>query len=118
MNSAAAVNVPRSATRQRIVEILTPQRALIALIMTVILVGAGLELIPPLILKRIIDDHLAVGTLTGLWQLAYLYLACVAVVQGLGFLSNYLTALAAQRALRDLRVQLYAAIAKPADELP
>jgi ATP-binding cassette subfamily B protein len=58
-------------------------------------------------MQQVVDAHLATGVSAGLWPLAFVYLASVAGVHGLGFLSNYLTALAAQGALRDLRVRLY-----------
>ena len=86
---------------------MSPHRLVIGFIAGTILLGAGLELIPPLVMKQVVDGHLATGISAGLWPLAFLYLASVAGVQGLGFLSSYLTALAAQGALRDLRVRLY-----------
>ena len=107
MTATPTPNVLRSATRQQLVEILSPHRLVIGFIAGAILLGAGLELIPPLVMKQVVDGHLATGISAGLWPLAFLYLASVAGVQGLGFLSNYLTALAAQGALRDLRVRLY-----------
>ena len=97
----------KSTTRKQSLEILSPHRLAILSIAITILVGAGLELVPPLVMQRIIDDHLTPGISTGMWLLAIIYLASVAGVQGLGFLSNYLTALTAQGALKDLRVRLF-----------
>jgi ATP-binding cassette subfamily B protein len=97
----------KSATPRQLIEILSPHRLIIGFIAVIILVGAGLELVPPLVMQRVVDDHLATGVAAGLWPLAFVYLASVAGVQGLGFLSSYLTALAAQGALKDLRVRLY-----------
>jgi ATP-binding cassette subfamily B protein len=97
----------KSGTRQQLFEILSPHRLIIGFIAAAILLGAGLELIPPLVMQQVVDGHLATGLSAGLWSLAFIYLASVAGVQGLGFLSSYLTALAAQGALRDLRVRLF-----------
>lgn len=97
----------RSTTRRQLLEILAPRRLRILVIATTILAGAGLELVPPLVLKQIVDNHLTPGITQGLWLLASLYLASVAGVQALGFLTSYLTALTAQGALNDLRVRLY-----------
>lgn len=94
-------------TRKLIIEILAPRRAAILTIAVTILLGAGLELVPPLVMKQIVDDHLAPGRADGLWLLAIVYLTSVAGMQGLGSLSNYLVALTAQGALKDLRVRLY-----------
>lgn len=97
----------KSTTRNQLLEILSPHRLAILVITVTILVGAGLELVPPLVMQRIIDDHLTPGISAGMWLLAIIYLASVTGVQGSGFLSSYLTALTAQGALKDLRVRLF-----------
>jgi len=97
----------RSTTRRQLLEILAPRKLRILVIAITILAGAGLELVPPLVLKQIVDNHLTPRITQGLWFLAFLYLASVAGVQALGFLTSYLTALTAQGALNDLRVRLY-----------
>jgi ATP-binding cassette subfamily B protein len=104
---AIPTSTVKSTTRKQLLEILSPHRLAILGITLTILVGAGLELVPPLVMQRIIDDHLTPGISTGMWLLAIIYLASVAGVQGLGFLSSYLTALTAQGALKDLRVRLF-----------
>ncbi len=105
--NTTTVSRPANITRQNLFAILAPHRLAILWIGVVILCGASLELVPPLIMKQVVDDHLAVGNANGLWSLAFLYLAAVAGVQSLGFLSNYLTAWTAQAALMELRVRLY-----------
>ncbi|MHB1480693.1 MAG: ABC transporter ATP-binding protein [Bellilinea sp.] len=97
----------QSTTRKQLLEIIAPRRLRILLITLTILGGAGLELVPPLVLKQIVDAHLTPGIPDGLWLLAFFYLSSVAGVQGLSFLTNYLTALTAQGALNDLRIRLY-----------
>lgn len=87
--------------------LLAPWRGLLALVAALIVMAAVLELVPPLIVKRIIDDHLAKGDGHGLLALALLYLGATAAVQGIGFLYGYLTAVAAQGALHHLRVRLF-----------
>lgn len=98
---------PHHTTRNQLLGILTPHRGYILLIAFTILIGAGLELVPPLVLKRVIDHHLAPENTDGLWLLAFMYLASMAGVQGISFLTSYLTAVTAQKALYDLRVRLY-----------
>jgi ATP-binding cassette subfamily B multidrug efflux pump len=97
----------RSTTLRQLMDILSPRRWRILTIILTLLVGAGLELVPPLVMQRIIDQNLTPGVAQGLWLLAAIYLAALAGSQSLGFLTNYLTALTAQGALRDLRVRLY-----------
>jgi len=77
-----------------------------------VLAGAALEMAPPFILKHIVDAHLAVKRPDGLLALAFLYLAATAAGSLTGFGVDYLTATAAQSALRDLRVRLFAHLQK------
>ncbi len=101
-------STPQSgSTGEQILSILKPRRQVILLIAVLILVGASLELAPPLLIKRLVDEHLTPRLSDGVGLLAVLYLAAVACVQGLGFLTNYMTAYASQSALRDLRVRLF-----------
>ncbi|MGE5376475.1 MAG: ABC transporter ATP-binding protein, partial [Bacteroidota bacterium] len=107
MNITATRSPSQSTMRRHLSEILAPRWLAILSIGVVILLGACLELIPPLIMKQVVDQHLTVGNPDGLWLLAFAYLLAVAGVQGLSFLSSYLTALTAQGALKELRVRLY-----------
>jgi ATP-binding cassette, subfamily B, multidrug efflux pump len=87
---------------------LTPWRRWLALVGVSVLLGAMLELVPPLLVKQIVDDHLARGRSQGLLWIAALYLGATAAVQAMGFLTEYLTATIAQGVLRTLRVRLFA----------
>lgn len=100
-------NTMRSTTRSQLLGILAPRRLQVMVIGLTILIGAGLELVPPLVLKNIVDKHLTPKNPNGIWLLAFIYLASVVGVQAMSFLTNYLTAYTAQGALYDLRVRLY-----------
>ena len=73
-----------------------------------VLVGALLELAPPLLLRNIVDEQLVLGRSQGLLLLAALFLAATAAVKVMVFATEYLTASVAQRVLRSVRVQLFA----------
>jgi ATP-binding cassette subfamily B multidrug efflux pump len=87
--------------------ILKPWRGWLALVVVSVLLGAVLELVPPLLVKKIVDEQLALGRSEGLLFIAALYLGATAAVQVMGFLTEYLTAIIAQGALRRLRVRLF-----------
>jgi ATP-binding cassette subfamily B protein len=72
------------------------------------LAAAAFELVPPFVIRDVIDKHLATGRTAGLVALAVLYLAAVAATQTLTFLSGYLAATVAQRVLSDVRTRLFA----------
>src|SRR5262244_4323593 len=87
---------------------LTPWRWSLTLVGVSVLLGAVLELVPPLLVKQIVDEHLKLGRSEGLLWIATLYLGATAAVQVMGFLTEYLTATIAQGMLRRLRVRLFA----------
>ena len=69
--------------------------------------GACLALLPPFILRRLIDDHLSVGRGEGIFILALAYLGATAAVHLTNFITAYIASIAAQGALRRLRVRLF-----------
>jgi ATP-binding cassette subfamily B multidrug efflux pump len=87
---------------------LTPWRWWLTLVGVSVLLGALLELPPPLLVQKIVDEHLKLSRSEGLLFIATLYLGATAAVQVMGFLTEYLTATIAQGVLRRLRVCLFA----------
>ncbi|MGH7333587.1 MAG: ABC transporter ATP-binding protein [Candidatus Rokuibacteriota bacterium] len=73
-----------------------------------VLAAAAFELIPPLIVRTIVDHQLIVGNADGLVALALLYLLAVAAMQAVTFVYGYLAATGAQGALSKLRTRLFA----------
>jgi ATP-binding cassette subfamily B protein len=88
--------------------IVRPWRWSLLAVVASVLLGAALELAPPLLVKNIVDEHLTPGRSEGLLLLAALYLGSTAAVQVMGFVTEYLTAVIAQGVLRRLRVRLFA----------
>lgn len=88
--------------------LLAPWRWRLGAVVLGVLVSAGLEVVPPLLIRQMVDGPLATGQRTGLLTLALLYLAVTATLQALTFLTTYSTAVAAQGALHLLRVQVFA----------
>jgi ATP-binding cassette subfamily B protein len=80
----------------------------VAIVGSLVLAAAAVELVPPLAIRDIIDRHLTTGRSGGIAPLAVLYLSAVAAVQALTFLSGYLAAVIAQRILSDVRTRLFA----------
>ena len=95
-------------TWDQIRSLIHPWRWLIAAIGLCILLTEAFAIVPPLLMQRIIDDHLTAGSPTGLLPLGLLYLAATAAAEWMDFGVTYLTARVAQNALRDLRVRLFA----------
>jgi ATP-binding cassette subfamily B protein len=87
--------------------VIAPWRWLIIGAIVSAVAGAGLTLLPPLILRRLIDGNLSVGRVEGIFILALGYLGATAAVHVTQFLTGYGASVAAQGALRRLRVQLF-----------
>src|SRR5690349_23207719 len=80
---------------------------MLVVIGVLVLAGALFELLPPVLIRWIVDDHLAIGKREGLLSLALVYLGAMAMGQCLAFVYGYLAATLAQGVLRDLRVRLF-----------
>ena len=93
---------------QSLLPLTRPYRRLLLGAVLCVLVGAVLELIPPRVVKQVVDGNLANGERDGLLRLGLIYFAATAALQGTTFLTSYLIALAAQGVLHDLRMKLYA----------
>ncbi|TMG23675.1 MAG: ABC transporter ATP-binding protein, partial [Chloroflexi bacterium] len=91
-----------------LLSLLRPWRARVALVAVSVLAAAAVELVPPLVIRTIVDAHLTVQRPDGLLFLAFLYLTAAAAVQVMTFLYNYLAATIAQGVLSALRVRLFA----------
>lgn len=97
-----------SGSLRQLLSLAWPYRRLLTGAVLCVLAGAVLELVPPLVVRQVVDDNLARGERDGLLQLGLLYFGATATLQGTTFLTSYLIALAAQGVLHDLRVKLFA----------
>lgn len=93
---------------QQLRALVMPWRWLLAAVVLGVLLSAGLEVVPPLLIRQVVDDHITTGQQQGVLALAFLYLGVTAAIQGLTFLTTYCTAIAAQGALHTLRVRVFA----------
>lgn len=91
----------------QLADLVRPWRGSLLVIGVLVLAGALFELVPPVLIRRIVDDHLTAGNSEGLLLLALLYLGASALGQGLTFVYGYLAAAVAQRILSSLRVRLF-----------
>ncbi|HZM80291.1 MAG TPA: ABC transporter ATP-binding protein [Candidatus Limnocylindrales bacterium] len=88
-------------------DLVRPWRGRLTLVAAGVLAAAGLDLLPPLIVRRVVDS-LTAGATADLPVAAAAYLAAVAAVQVLTAGYGYLAATVAQRALAALRTRLFA----------
>ena len=93
---------------RRIFSYVWPYRMGISLAIALLPVAAAIELAQPYLLKKAIDEHIAIGRVAGLDRLGVLYLLALLGQSGAAFAQNYLTQLVGQKAMNDLRVQVHA----------
>jgi len=107
-STAPAVGLARTPVLWGLRPLLAKWRGSLALVGFLILAAAAMELVPPLVLRNIVDRHLTVREAGGLREQALLYLLAVAAMQCLTFLYGYVAAAAAQGLLSELRTRLFA----------
>jgi ATP-binding cassette, subfamily B, multidrug efflux pump len=93
---------------RQLADLTRPWWLLLLLVAALVVLAAVVQLAPPLIVRSIVDDHLATGTSQGLLLLALIFLLATAGAQALVFGYTYLAALIAQSVLNELRVRLFA----------
>jgi ATP-binding cassette subfamily B multidrug efflux pump len=91
-----------------LVRLVEPWRARAVVVTLFVLAAASFELVPPFLIRTIVDGHLISARSSGLLFLATLYLAASAAVQAMTFLYSYFAATIAQGVLTHLRVRLFA----------
>ncbi|MGC8488218.1 MAG: ABC transporter ATP-binding protein [Clostridia bacterium] len=98
---------PSKETLRRLVRVLRPHRLTIAGVLSFTVLGVLLGLVPPLIMRAIIDTAIARHNLHLLIFLAFGLLAFPAVQAVNSVAQNYLNAVVAQSLIHDLRTSMY-----------
>ena len=104
---ATGISPVRGNVVRRLAELVRPWQRILAIITLLVFVAALFELLPPVLIRWIVDDHLSVRNGEGLLALALLYLGATALAQSLAFVYGYLAATVAQGVLSELRVRLF-----------
>jgi ATP-binding cassette subfamily B protein len=105
-NRAPAPPTIRLAAQMR--ELARPWRTRLALVAVCVVAAAVVELVPPLVVRHVIDHNLTPRSTAGLAGAALLYLVALAAVATLTAAYGYLAATVAQRALAGLRTRPFA----------
>jgi ATP-binding cassette, subfamily B, multidrug efflux pump len=92
---------------RRLLRYLWPYRWQAGLALAAIITNSVLQLVPPFLMKKAIDQHIAAGRLEGLGIVAAQYLAVLVASFGLEYLQTWLMQMTGQRIMFDLRMQIY-----------
>ena len=96
-----------AALMRRLLGYLRPYRGQVALALAAIILGAGLQLTQPYLVKLAIDRYIAVGDMGGLNRIALAFLAILLVSFCLEFLQTWTLQMTGQRIMFDMRMQIY-----------
>jgi ATP-binding cassette, subfamily B, bacterial len=88
-------------------ELAGPYRRLIAAFVSLTVVGAGATLVPPFVIREIIDRALPDGDLRLLFLLFLLMLGVGLLAAGIGLVERWLSASIGEGLIRDLRIRLF-----------
>ncbi|HEY7376864.1 MAG TPA: ABC transporter ATP-binding protein [Polyangia bacterium] len=92
---------------RRIFGFVWPYRGRLLLAAALLPVVAVLEIAQPYLLKKAIDEHIAVGRLAGLDRLGFLYLLALVGQYSAAFAQLYFTQVIGQLGMNDLRVRTH-----------
>lgn len=105
--SPAQTGRRRPSAARELIALLRPHHWGLLVILALVLGTALLALVPPVLVRWIVDDHLSVKQPSGLLLLALLYLGATAGGQLTAAASSYLVSRVAQDALHGLRMRLF-----------
>jgi len=97
---------------RRVVALFRPYKWSIAVTGVLVVVGAGIAVIPPLLVQRVFDDALfpvdgSAPDLSLLWKLVVAMIALFLLSAGVGVVQTWLTSTVGNRVTGDLRVKLF-----------
>ena len=92
---------------RRLLQYLRPYWAAVSVAFVAIIVGAVAALAQPYLMKVAIDQHIAVGQLGGLDQLALLYVGVLVTAFAAEYVQTWTMQLTGQRIMFDMRMAIY-----------
>jgi ATP-binding cassette subfamily B multidrug efflux pump len=114
--AAAAATPADGLTRTRfwpqVWQLVRPWRRLLMLVAVCVLAAALAGVVPPLLIRHVINDNLLASRTHGLLGAGLAYLGAVAATAAFGYSYSYLAAVVAQRAIAAIRVRLFAHLAR------
>jgi ATP-binding cassette subfamily B protein len=96
----------------QVAQLVRPWRRRLALVVACVVGAALAGVVPPLVIRHIINDNLLPRHAAGLVAAGLVYLGAVAAVAGLGYAYSYQSAVVAQRAIAAVRVRLFTHLAR------
>src|SRR5882724_11015641 len=90
----------------QVAHLVRPWRRHLTLVVACVVGAALAGVVPPLVIRHVVNDNLVPRHAAGLLPAGMVYLGAVAAAAALGYVYSYAAAVVAQRAIAALRVRL------------
>lgn len=97
---------------RQVMGLVRPWRRMLVLVVVCVTGAAIAGVVPPLVIRHVVNDNLLPGRTAGLLAAGLVYLAAVAGDAVFSYAYAYLSAIVAQRAIASIRVRLFAQLAR------
>jgi ATP-binding cassette subfamily B protein len=104
---AGSVSPPRLRKQRHLLRLLRPYRAKVLLMLAALVVATGAALAPPYLAGRAIDDGIRDGDTRALTLILLAFLGAALINWAASYAQTFLISWIGQRALQDLRLQLF-----------
>jgi ATP-binding cassette subfamily B multidrug efflux pump len=108
VDAGAELTAPTARLPSKIVALVTPWRCSLAVVAACVVASALVELVPPFVVRFVVNHDLVPRRTTDLLAAAAIYLLAVAADAGFSFAYSYLAARVSQSAIAALRVRIFA----------
>jgi ABC-type multidrug transport system fused ATPase/permease subunit len=102
----------RARKLRQLIALLKPYRARVALMLMALVLATGAALVPPYLAGRAIDVGIKNGDTGALTVILIVFIAAALLYWGATYVQTYLVSWVGQRALQDLRLQLFSHLQK------
>jgi ATP-binding cassette, subfamily B, multidrug efflux pump len=96
----------------QVAQLVRPWRPMLALVVACVAGAALAGVVPPLVIRHVVNENLLPRHSAGLLLAGLVYLGAIAAVAAFGYAYSYLAAIVAQRAIAAVRVRLFAHLAR------
>jgi ABC-type multidrug transport system fused ATPase/permease subunit len=103
----AALRDGRLRKLRRLIALLRPYRGRVAVMMVALVVATAAALVPPYLAGRAIDDGIGAGDTGALTMITLAFIASALIYWGATYAETFLINWVGQRALQDLRLQIF-----------
>lgn len=97
---------------RRLLAYLAPYKMRVVVSFVLVLAASALKLVGPILTKIVIDDYIGVGNISGLNEVAAIYVLALVLQFVVSYFQIYIMNMAGQRVLADMRAEIFSHLQK------